>query len=164
VSRSPEDVERQEQFELYKLAIDEYRFQVELNWKRSQYYFVLNAAIIALGANFLRGDMKEDWNVAAWVFGSGLLIVGLSLLAMVTQHQYYRAARDGKTMLETQLNLGELAVRTTPGMGSPRERPLTVRTATLIMLGILGVGDAAGFVYALRKLGFFAVLAACFRG
>src|SRR2546422_11317465 len=105
----PEDVERREHFELYKLAIDEYRFQVELNWKRSQYYFVLNAAIIALGANFLRGDKKDDWIVAAWVFGGGLLIVGLSLLATFTQHEYYRAARDGKTMLETRLHLGELA-------------------------------------------------------
>ncbi len=35
--------DREELLELYKLALEDYRFQVRLNWGRSQYFLVLNS-------------------------------------------------------------------------------------------------------------------------
>jgi hypothetical protein len=32
--------------ELYKAAVEEYRFQVNLNWDRSKFYLVLNPGLI----------------------------------------------------------------------------------------------------------------------
>jgi hypothetical protein len=47
------DVSRTELLELYRIVIDEYRFQVRLNWDRTQYYFVFNTAMVTAAATVL---------------------------------------------------------------------------------------------------------------
>jgi hypothetical protein len=47
------DVPRAELLELYKVVIDEYRFQLRLNWDRTQYYFVFNTAMVTAAATVL---------------------------------------------------------------------------------------------------------------
>lgn len=48
-THSKAELERQ-----YDLAVAEYRFQVDLNWRRSEYFFVLNIGIL-VAANDLAG-------------------------------------------------------------------------------------------------------------
>lgn len=47
-----EESRRQELVDLYKVAVEEYRFQVDLNWKRTQYFLALNVAILGCGHRF----------------------------------------------------------------------------------------------------------------
>lgn len=60
--------------------------------------------------------------IIALVFLVGALLAVLSILANRTQHGYYRAAREVKGRLEGELRLGDRALTTTPGMGSPLNR------------------------------------------
>jgi len=38
----------------YKVAVDEYRFEVKLGWDRAMYYMVFNTAIISVGTGLLK--------------------------------------------------------------------------------------------------------------
>jgi len=40
---------RQELLDLHKIAVEEIRFEVTLNWQRTQYYFTVNTAFITFG-------------------------------------------------------------------------------------------------------------------
>jgi hypothetical protein len=142
----------EELLQLYKIAIDEYRFQVLLNWQRSQYYLILNAALVAAGGSLLgiQGDKARP--LAAVLFVMGILTVFLSLLASTTQHSYYRAARTSLKRVEDRLGLGDLGIHTTPAMGSKHYRIGTVRNFQRSMLLMLGLIDTAGLVYSGRSL------------
>lgn len=113
---------------LYSIAIDEYRFTVRLNWNRTRYYLVLNAAILAAGAGLLRSDPSlAGFLLLAGLFIAGILTSLLGAKATERGHEYYRRANYKKTLLEDQLDLLEpvsglsdenanLAVATTRGM------------------------------------------------
>lgn len=134
--------------EQYRLAVEEYRFQVDLNWRRSEYFFVLNIGILVAGATLLASEGLPRALVAL-IFGLGALLAGLSFLANNTQHGYYQSARELKERLEKDLELGEVGLRTTPGMGSKIERLGRVGTFLKTMLvaiafvNIVGAGIAA---------------------
>lgn len=138
--------------ELYKIAIDEYRFQVTLNWQRSQYYFVLNAALIAAGGSLLgiQGDRGRPF--AAVLFGVGLVAAVLSMLVTRTQHTYYRSTRENLKDLEKRLGFAEFGIRTTPSQGSGSKRLATVTTFNNVMFSLLGFIDFAGLVYTGKSL------------
>lgn len=140
----PEKLDQETLFQLYRVAIEEYRFQITLNWQRSQYYFVLNAALIAAGGSLfgIQGDRGRPF--AAVLFLMGLVAVVLAILVTRTQHLYYREARDKLKQLQQRLGLGELGISTTPSMGSRYKRIATVRTFNSVMFSLLGVIDLAG--------------------
>jgi hypothetical protein len=142
----PEKLNQETLFQLYRVAIEEYRFQVTLNWQRSQYYFVLNAALIAAGGSLfgIQGDRGRPF--AAILFLMGLVAVLLAMLVTKTQHLYYREARDKLKQLQQRLGLGEFGISTTPSMGSRYERIATVKAFNTIMFSLLGVVDLAGIV------------------
>lgn len=145
------ELNRSELLQLYKIAIDEYHFQVQLNWQRSQYYFILNAAIIGAGISLIgiQGDRARP--LACVLFGTGLLAVILAILVTVTQHNYYRATRESLKLLERRLAVGELAIQTTPKLGSRRRRIATVTTFNYAMLSTLGFFDIAGVAFTARS-------------
>lgn len=145
-----EKPDREELFQLYKIAIDEYRFQVQLNWQRSQYYFILNAALIAAAGSLLgiQGDRARP--LAFILFGMGAVTVFFSFLATATQHSYYKAARENLKRVEEQLGLGPLGIRTTPSLGSRQYRIGTVRNLQRAMLVMLGLIDLGGIAYSWR--------------
>jgi hypothetical protein len=138
--------------QLYKFAIEEYRFQVTLNWQRSQYYFILNAALIAAGASLFGIQNDRGRPLACGLFTIGLIAVILALLVTRTQHTYYKATRENLKDLERRLGLQELGIRTTPSLGSPHKRMATVRTFNSVMLSLLGLIDLFGIANTWRSL------------
>ncbi len=105
----------------YDRAVDEYRFQVNLNWRRSEYFFVLNVGVlIAAATMFSSKDVPRV--LVAVLFFVGALLAALSFLANDVQHRYYQSARERKRAIEDALELKDLALATTPGMGSPLAR------------------------------------------
>lgn len=148
-TQPPEPTDPDVLLQLYKIAIEEYRFQVTLNWNRTQYYFVLNVGVIALATGILNlSDHARDWMVAA-IYCVGLLCCGLSFLASRVQTGYYQTARDHKRVLEQRLGLGTLALSTTPGMGSALRRLGKVTTFNAVLLGALAVVNVIGIGFAL---------------
>jgi hypothetical protein len=92
VPKKPEvPQDRSELMDLYKIAVDEYRFQVKLNADRSRDYLVLNSAVIAAGVTLLG---QKAYLLAGCVFLAGSCVAVLSELATHTQHNYYRRGHE----------------------------------------------------------------------
>lgn len=52
--------------DLYRIAVEEYRFEVKLNWDRTVYYLTLNSGIISIATGLLKvgGPPPVDFLVA----------------------------------------------------------------------------------------------------
>ena len=130
-------------WEQYSRCVDEYRFQVNLNWSRSQYFFVLNVAILVAGVGLLSAtDMPAAVPIVVFIVGA--VTAFLSILASKTQHDYYKNIRDLKERIELRLRLGDLVLRTTPGMGGVRGRIAKLTTFQQFILALLLVADVTG--------------------
>ncbi len=65
---SPDDL-----LTLYKIAIDEYRFEVKLNWDRTVYYLTLNSGLVAIATGLLKlGSIPVINLLVAAIFFIGL--------------------------------------------------------------------------------------------
>ncbi len=144
---------REELFDLYKVRIEEYHFQVNLNWERTRYFLALNVGIVGLATGLLRIGVegRGQWLVAG-LFGFGVIAGILSLAAHTRQHGYYRRSRDSFRVIEDELDLPEEhRLGTTPGMRRERglRRLMTVTNAINVLLGLLAALNAAGAAYAM---------------
>lgn len=93
-------------FDLYKMAVDEYRFEVKLGWDRTMYYMVFNVGIFSVGTGLLRLESAPlgYWLIAA-IFFLGICTSLIACIAIRKGHQYYRRAVVKKTVLEDILGL-----------------------------------------------------------
>jgi hypothetical protein len=73
------------------------------------------------------------------------------MLATHTQIGYYHAARRQMQRLAENLELGELSLRTTPGLGATVRRLGRVTTFQFTILALLGAADLAGGIVALTS-------------
>lgn len=148
---SSEDRERAELFALYRIALDEYRFQVNLNWSRTQYYIALNLGIFGVATSLLKlNDPKLASLVGIGLYLAGGLCCVLSLIAGHVQREYFRQTKRHKAAIEARLELGDLAIRTTPGMAGDTARRLAkVTTFNTVILSIVLLLDAAGLGYSI---------------
>lgn len=119
--------------------MEEYRFQARFNWSRTQYLLALNAGLLVAGVSVAGGG-----RVGALVFAPGAVMAVLSLLAIHTQHDYYRAARDRMRRVEDTLNLPpDHRVDTTSTLGQ-RRRLVSVNDVVYLLLGLIAVAHAVG--------------------
>ncbi len=98
----------EQQHELYRLSIEEYRFEVNLTWDRTKYYLGFNTAIITIATGLLK--LGGIWHVNAFIsflFLSGILACRLGIKTITTGHQYYRRTIYKKTLLEEILGLAK---------------------------------------------------------
>jgi hypothetical protein len=147
------DLPRAELLDLYKSALDEYRFQVNLNWNRTQYYLALNIAILGVAVGIQELTDGGLVFLATILYLVGFVCCILSFAAAHVQHGYYRRSRDHKDALETRLNLDDLAIKTTPGMGSKIRRLGRVTTFNNVVLGILAIANVGGMIVAGTRIG-----------
>jgi hypothetical protein len=133
----PAGPSREELYQLYEYALEEYRFQVNLNWSRTQYYLTLNVGIIGIATGIVQFAKGRVGNLTAGLYLAGAVCCALSIIASRTQQSYYRATRDHKAAIEKELALGDLAIRTTVGMGSLEKRLGKVTTMLSVVLSVL---------------------------
>ena len=48
------ELSNKDSLELYKIAVEEYRFQVKLNWDRTAYHLTLSSGLIAIAVGLLK--------------------------------------------------------------------------------------------------------------
>lgn len=153
----------------YELVLQEYRFQVQLNWDRSKHYLTFNTTL--LGAVVALAKSADTWPAQVGLFAL-LVVAGFNshagVRATATGHQYYQRIRDTKTELEKALELGNFAIQSTPGMrrdhdaiaaGTPESSPQrfgSIVQQTKFLLGVLcafsGLGAAGALFAAVRTL------------
>lgn len=131
--------------ELYRIAVEEYRFQVNLNWNRVQYLLVFNVAVIAAGGALIRLDRRALEILAGSVFLFGVVAAIASIAIIARQHGYYRNARDHMRDLEKRYGLPSLT--TTEKMGGTAQRGPKVQLMLRAMVGAIGLLDLALALY-----------------
>lgn len=114
--------------DLYRLALDEYRFEVRLGWDRTTYFLALNSAILGVAT----GLLKLDNPPAVYLFIALLFILGVGTstigsISIKRNHEYYRRTIVKKTLFENRLGLTDaiadmnpslnFSIGTTPGQG-----------------------------------------------
>ena len=143
--------DRKDLWQLYKFAVEEYRFQVNLNWQRSQYFLGLNAAVISVGAGLIHlgpeAARENGAPLTVAVFLVGLVLASFSTFAVWKQHDYYRTTRNRMLHIGRLLELGQLAVATTPGAMGASPRRLKVQTVTCAVLVVLAGVALFGAIY-----------------
>ncbi len=113
-------------FDLYKVALEEYRFEVQLGWDRAKYFLVLNSAILSVATGlFKMGNSRLVFLFVALIFLLGFSTCVLGRQAILKNHEYYRRTIVQKTLIEHTLGLANaipgldpsssLAVGTTRG-------------------------------------------------
>jgi hypothetical protein len=138
----PDSPSRGELLDLYKLAVEEYRFQVKLNADRSRDYVVLNSAIIAAGITLLGQAQRPE--LAGIVFLVGVVVAVLSILGTHTQHGYYRDTRNAKNQLAHKLGIADVVLFKTKPSGSRYRRFGSVTAFNYIILSLLCMVDLTG--------------------
>jgi hypothetical protein len=132
VSGDQENEDRQELLKLYELALQEYRFQVLLNWDRLKHAFVVDGVLVAAAAAIWKlGNGADPPVVVAWILALAAANSVLGILGSRTGHSYYRETRKVKTTIEQKLGLPEngMALSSTVGMREghqPETTPFTL--------------------------------------
>jgi len=88
--------------DLYKIAIDEYRFEVRLGWDRTTYFLVLNSAILSVATGLLKLDnplVVYLFIALLFAFGVGTSLIGS--MSITKAHEYYRRAVVKKTVMRS---------------------------------------------------------------
>jgi hypothetical protein len=119
----PESFSTAELLELYKIAIDEYRFEVRLNWDRTTYHLILNSGLISIATGLLKVGSVAIVNLfVAGVFFVGFCASLIGIKAITQGHRYYRRTIVKKTLIEDLLGL------TLPNQEYPMRHSLSVGT------------------------------------
>ena len=172
----PEPLSTQQLLDLYRIAVDEYRFQVKLNWDRTAYLITLNSGLVAVAIGLLKiGSAAAIDLFVAGVFVVGVFVSLVSVKNVFTGHRYYRRTILKKTLLEDQLGLTKpldypghptLAISTTVGQNEAlqilhdpdawlrrRHRFTSITTWTvgiLILFMLANIGGIYGSVWLFR--------------
>ncbi len=111
--------------DLYKIALDEYRFEVRLGWDRTTYFLILNSAILTIATGLLKlDDPPIVYGLIALLFLFGVAISSIGSRSITKAHEYYRRTVVKKTLIEELLGLSgqvpehqtlNLAIGTTAG-------------------------------------------------
>jgi hypothetical protein len=135
---------------LYELAVEEYRFQVQLNWDRAKYLLGFNVAVIGVGAGLLRVNGGAGAFLAT-VFMVGFFCALLSMGAVRLQQSYYRRTRDAMVAQAEALQLGGRSIASTPGARRERTtwwlRVSKVQNALYLLLATCALIDVYGILY-----------------
>lgn len=129
---------------VYGVAIDEYRFNVQLSWDRTKFYLLLSSGLIAAGLGLLK-IAEGSLQVPLFLVLFFLLSVIVSVFGLQTTtvgKAYYREAVFTKTLVERELGLldrlagiddprGNLSIAVTKGQ----------RDQVAILSGKAPVGD-----------------------
>lgn len=147
------DPSRKELVDLYKVAVDEYRFQVNLNWDRSKYFLAFNTAVVGVGTGLIKVGNNVATPLLVGIFAVGLVAAGLSAIAVNLQHGYYRSTRDRMLALAAELELDTRGVASTPGAREERDNFIArigkVQNILHMLLLIAAAVDVIGMIYVL---------------
>lgn len=138
---------RQELFELYRLALDDYRFQVQLNQDRSRYFLVLNLTVIGIATGVVQLGQGTLSILVALLYLAGFLFCIFSIFALQAQRKFYRSARDQKEYLEEQLELGDASITPVERADSKTSKLTTFKGFVNFMFVVLAALNLFGAAY-----------------
>lgn len=152
-------------FDLYKIAVEEYRFQVRYNWDRNKFYILLTLTLISIATGLLKILVEIHLELLMTpLFGSGAIVALIGFNTLKKGHEYYRKTVLKMAELESQLNLSatEQPIVTTAGMQESKvflsdpkgfvNRPFRLGTINYFLAALfilLMVANGLGIVFVL---------------
>lgn len=92
--------------DLYRSALEEYRFQVGLNWDRTKFFILLKGTVLAAAAALLQlGGSATSRLLVVLLFLAGASVAWLGIRATREGKVHHRAAVAKKTLLESEMGL-----------------------------------------------------------
>jgi hypothetical protein len=146
------------QWALYTILVEEYRFQVSLNWQRSQYLLALNLGLLGAGTGLLGITSSTARTLTSALFLVGAFVAVASIRVVTLQHEYYRSTRSRKVRLEEELDVTGSAPRPTAGMRGEARGPKfspsswSVTDVIRILFGLLAIIDLGAASAAFESL------------
>lgn len=138
---------REERLALYMAAIEDYKFQVNLTWSRTQYSLTLNAGLLGVAGTLLKLDDDRSLIPVMGLLFAGMLFAVLSFIAQRAGRSYYTPVVERMRALEESLGVSEQhATRNTSRQGGKTPR-VKVTNAFQAVIVILGLVDATGIAY-----------------
>ncbi|MDJ0658662.1 MAG: hypothetical protein QNJ42_04145 [Crocosphaera sp.] len=139
--------------DLYKISVEEYRFQVLYNWDRNRFYITLTAGVFTIGAGILRIPNLAKYEyllIPLFIIGSLISFVGLQTLRK--GQEYYRATILKMSSLENQLGLTseETPIATTQGQ---KESKINLKDPNIYIKKRLRLGTITYWIACLFVLG-----------
>lgn len=138
---------REELLELYKLALEDYRFQVQLNQDRSRYFLVLNLTVIGIATGVVQLGQGSVSVLVAFLYLAGFLFCLFSIFALQAQRKFYHSARDQKRYFEERLMLGETSITPVDRAGSRIKKLVTFKGFVNFMFVVLAVLNLVSAVF-----------------
>lgn len=92
---------------VYKAAVDEYRFNINLNWERTKFFLTLISSLIAVGVGLMRvsqGSAPTSFFLILY-FVLTLWISVLAIKSLEKGKEYTQEAVYTKTLVERELGL-----------------------------------------------------------
>jgi len=137
-STPAEEPNRAELLRLYELAVQEYRFQVLLNWDRTKHVLASDAILLGVAAGLYKLSGQAVFTSIVLVFVAINSVLGA--VGVQTGHRYYRSTRRHMAAVAKRLGLpaAGLAMETTSGMAEehdPSRVPVSFVTRNLRFLG-----------------------------
>lgn len=140
---------REELLELYKLALEDYRFQVQPNWGRSQYFLVLNLTFIGIATGIVQLGQGTISALVGFMYLAGFVFCVFSILALKAQRKFYRSARDQKQWFEDQLKLGAASITPVEHSDSKASKVMTFKTFVNFMFVLMGALNLFSAIFVL---------------
>ena len=128
--------------DIYKIAVDEYRFQAQFNWSRTQYLLVFNAGILAVAIGLT--SQPRPLGVVAFVLG--LVAAVMTFFVVRVQHSYYRAARDHMRRVEDEFAIPQSQRLDTTSTLGARHLRVSVNELVYFLLGVLALANISGLI------------------
>ena len=101
--------------EFYQAILEEYRFQINLNWNRNKFYLTLNVTLIVVACGLLRIPAFQFAEILTMpLLILGFLFATIGLLTLLKGIEYRRRIFLKKAELENRLDIE--GVNTTAGM------------------------------------------------
>lgn len=107
MTASPDaDQRKDELLELYRVAVEEYRFNVKLTWDRTRFYVGLHMALVAVTSTLLRieSEARISFLLIA-VIGAAASFLGIHTIRK--GHEYYRRSIYKRTLVAERLGFNQ---------------------------------------------------------
>lgn len=128
--------------DIYKAAVEEYRFQAQFNWSRTQYLLAFNLAVITAASVVA----SKPGRSATLIFAMGVVACVLTIGVVKTQHEYYRAARNRMKRIEADYAVKEEEKVDSTATAGRRPRKVSVNQLVYFLLVVMAIANVVGAV------------------
>lgn len=98
-------VDKEKLFELYKMALETDRYELELSWKLVQFFTLLNSGLLTLAFTILGSGQLTSKYFVVPIFVLGILCSVIAILARRRYHRHSLRAEYKRTLIENELGL-----------------------------------------------------------